>query len=110
MPRRTQRPHEGRAVLRRPRHPDARDSESIPKPMIPIGDQPILWHIMQYYATSGTRTSSSAWATRPRSIKEYFLNYNEALSNDFVLERRRQAVELLARDIQDWRSPSSTPG
>ena len=38
----------------------------VPKPMIPIGDRPILWHIMKYYADFGITTSSSAWATRPR--------------------------------------------
>ena len=38
-------------------------SENIPKPMIPIGSQPIMWHLMQYYSQLGTVTSCFAWAT-----------------------------------------------
>ena len=41
-------------------------TQRIPKPMIPIGERPILWHIMKYYATWGHKDSSSASATRPR--------------------------------------------
>ena len=86
-------------------------SARIPKPMIPIGDRPILWHIMKYYVQlRASRTSSSASATRPRSIKEYFLNYNEALSNDFVLSdggKRGRAARSATSTT--GRSPSSTP-
>ena len=35
-------------------------------------------------------------------IKEFFLTYNEALSNDFVLTEGGRTVELLRHDIQDW--------
>ena len=67
----------------------ARRSERIPKPMIPIGDRPILWHIMKYYAHFGHHRFILCLGYKARSIKEYFLNYNEALANDFVLARRR---------------------
>ena len=36
-------------------------SESLPKPMVTVGDRPILWHVMRYYAPTATATSYSAW-------------------------------------------------
>ena len=74
--------------------------------MIQIGGRPILWHIMRYYARSATTSSFSASATRARSIKEYFLSHNEALFNDFVLERDGagdRARAPAARPADDWR-------
>ena len=53
--------------------------------------------------TSGTRTSSSASATRPTAIKKYFLDYDETVSNDFVMSEGGKKVDLLASDIQDWK-------
>ena len=60
-------------------------SARIPKPMIPIGDKPILWHIMNYYATFGVTEFILCLGYKAEVVKEYFLGYNEALSNDFVL-------------------------
>jgi len=57
--------------------------ENVPKPMVP-SLPPILWHLMKYYASYGTRSSSWRLATG-RHIKDYFLNYDECLSKDFVL-------------------------
>jgi glucose-1-phosphate cytidylyltransferase len=75
---------------------------TIPKPMVPVGNKPILWHIMKYYAHFGHRDFILCLGHRAESIKEYFLNYNEALTNDFVLTGGSH-IELLASDIQDWR-------
>jgi len=74
----------------------------IPKPMIRIGDKPILWHIMNYYATFGITDFILCLGYKPDVIKEYFLAYNEALSNDFVLSEGGTRVELLQRDIHNW--------
>ena len=52
---------------------------------------------------SGTPTSSSASATAPRHVKDFFLHYDETRSNDFVLENGAAEVELLSTDIADWR-------
>jgi glucose-1-phosphate cytidylyltransferase len=84
-------------------------SERIPKPMVPIGYRPILWHVMKYYAHFGHREFILCLGYKADVIKEYFLNYNEALSNDFVLSGNgngggdRSHVELLGSDIHDWR-------
>jgi len=78
------------------------NSERLPKPMIPVGDRPILWHIMRYYAAFGHRDFIVCLGYKAEAIKDYFLNYNEALSNDFILTEGGRNVELLQRDIDDW--------
>jgi glucose-1-phosphate cytidylyltransferase len=78
-------------------------TQTLPKPMITIGNRPILWHIMKYYAAWGHKDFVLCLGYRAESIKEYFLTYNEALSNDFVLEPGGKQVELLGSDISDWR-------
>ena len=77
-------------------------SARVPKPMIQIGDKPILWHIMNYYATFGITDFVLCLGYKPEAIKEYFLTYNEALANDFVLSDGGTRVELLKRDIHNW--------
>jgi glucose-1-phosphate cytidylyltransferase len=77
-------------------------SARIPKPMIPIGDKPILWHIMNYYATFDVTDFILCLGYKADAIKEYFLDYNEALTNDFVLRDGGKHVELLKRDIHNW--------
>ncbi len=76
---------------------------SIPKPMVPIANRPILLHIMKYYAHFGHDDFVICLGHKGDVIKEYFLNYNEALANDFVLSQGGAHVELLASDIRDWR-------
>lgn len=78
-------------------------SEEIPKPMVPIGYRPILWHLMRYYAHFGHKDFIICLGYRADVIKNYFLNYNECLSNDFVLSQGGERVEMLARDISDWK-------
>lgn len=56
-------------------------AEDIPKPMIPIGDLPILWHIMKYYSTWGFERFVLALGYRGKAIREFFLNY-KAYTND----------------------------
>ena len=75
-------------------------SETIPKPMVNIGPRPVLWHVMKYYAHFGHKDFILCLGHGSDFIKNYFLNYNEALSNDFVLSAGN--VELLRSDIADW--------
>jgi len=77
-------------------------SESIPKPMAEIGYRPILWHIMKYYAHFGHKDFILCLGYRGDVIKNYFLNYNECVSNDFVLTKGSRDPKLLNRDIDDW--------
>jgi glucose-1-phosphate cytidylyltransferase len=78
-------------------------SEAIPKPMVAVGQRPILWHNMRYYAHFGHTEFVLCLGYKADAIKEYFLRYNEALSNDFVLSEGGRSLELLSRDIDDWR-------
>jgi glucose-1-phosphate cytidylyltransferase len=78
-------------------------SDSAPKPMMTIGDRPVLWHIMRYYAHFGHTEFILCLGYGARSVKEYFLNYDETASNDFVLSNGGKDVELLGSDIGDWR-------
>jgi glucose-1-phosphate cytidylyltransferase len=78
-------------------------SEAVPKPMVPIGYRPILWHVMKYYAHFGHRDFILCLGYKADVIKNYFLEYNECLSNDFVLSNGAKEVQLLSKDIHDWR-------
>jgi glucose-1-phosphate cytidylyltransferase len=78
-------------------------SEVIPKPMIPIGVRPILWHVMRYYAHYGHKDFILCLGYRADAIKDYFLRYSEAASNDFVLTEGGRSLELLSSDIDDWK-------
>jgi glucose-1-phosphate cytidylyltransferase len=78
-------------------------SETIPKPMVNIGYRPILWHVMKYYAHYGHKDFVLCLGYRADAIKNYFLDYNECASNDFVLSQGGKTVELANSDIHDWR-------
>jgi glucose-1-phosphate cytidylyltransferase len=77
-------------------------SEIVPKPMVKIGSRPVLWHIMKYYAHFGHTDFVLCLGHKAEVIKDYFLNYTEALSNDFVLSGSDKSVELLQSDISEW--------
>lgn len=77
--------------------------ENIPKPMVTIGYRPILWHLMKYYAHYGHKDFILCLGHRGDVIKNYFLNYNECVSNDFVLSEGGKKLELMASDIHDWK-------
>jgi glucose-1-phosphate cytidylyltransferase len=78
-------------------------SENIPKPMVPVGYRPILWHVMRYYAHFGHKDFILCLGYKGDTIKRYFLEYDETQSNDFVLSQGGKQVDLLASDIHDWK-------
>jgi glucose-1-phosphate cytidylyltransferase len=80
-----------------------RDNENVPKPMITIGYRPIVWHLMKYYAHFGVKDFILCLGYRADYIKNYFLTYNECVSNDFTLSEGGRKLELLQSDIHDWR-------
>lgn len=75
-------------------------SDSIPKPMVEIGYRPIVWHLMKYYAHFGHTDFILCLGWKADYIKQYFLNYNEWISNDFTLSGDK--IDLHGSDIQDW--------
>ncbi len=76
--------------------------ESLPKPMMPIGTRPVLWHVMRYYAHFGHKDFILCLGYGADAVKDYFLDYRETSSNDFVLTKGGQHVEMLASDISEW--------
>ncbi|MGZ8755439.1 MAG: sugar phosphate nucleotidyltransferase, partial [Acidimicrobiia bacterium] len=77
-------------------------SETIPKPMVPVGYRPILWHLMKYYAFFGHKDFILALGYRADAIKSFFLSYDETVSNDFVFSEGGKKVDLANSDIHDW--------
>jgi glucose-1-phosphate cytidylyltransferase len=78
-------------------------SDQVPKPMVAIGSRPILWHVMKYYAHFGHRDFILCLGYRSELIKQYFLNYSECTSNDFVFADGGKTLNLFNNDIEDWR-------
>ncbi len=77
-------------------------SDTVPKPMVNIGYRPVLWHLMKYYAHFGHKDFILCLGYKADAIKNYFLNYNECVSNDFVLSRGGRKIDLVSTDIDDW--------
>src|SRR5215470_800130 len=78
-------------------------SENVPKPMVPVGYRPILWHVMRYYAHFGHNEFILCLGYKGDTIKRYFLDYDETVSNDFVMTEGGRKIDLIASDIQDWK-------
>lgn len=78
-------------------------ADNVPKPMVPIGYRPILWHLMKYYAHHGHREFILCLGYRGDSIRHFFLNYEECMTNDFVMTDGGRKRELVNSDIEDWR-------
>jgi len=78
-------------------------ADSAPKPMVPIGHRPVLWHVMRYYAYFGHTDFILCLGYASGTVKDYFLNYRETHSNDFVLSKGGEQIELLTSDISEWR-------
>lgn len=78
-------------------------SENVPKPLVPIGYRPILWHVMKYYAHYGHTDFILCLGHKADAVKQYFLKYEEYISNNFVLSNGGKELRLLNRDIDDWR-------
>jgi glucose-1-phosphate cytidylyltransferase len=78
-------------------------SETIPKPLVNVGYRPILWHLMRYYAHFGHHDFILCLGYRGDLIREFFLDYREAMSADFVLSEGGRRIELLEEAVDDWR-------
>ena len=77
-------------------------TETIPKPMVSIGDRPILWHIMRNYAYFGHKDFYLALGYKAEVIKDYFLHYR-SLNADFTVDLASGTVEPHQTEDTDWR-------
>ena len=78
-------------------------ADSTPKPMTMIGDRPLLWHVMRYYAHFGHTDFILCLGYGAAAVKEFFLRYDETLSNDFTLAGGGREISLHSADITDWK-------
>ncbi len=77
-------------------------TDIIPKPMVPIGGKPILWHIMHRYASYGHKDFYIALGYKAEVIKSYFLNYR-SLNSDFSVDLSTGEFTPHLVDEIDWR-------
>ena len=78
-------------------------SNNIPKPLVEVGHRPVLWHLMKYYAHYGHKEFILCLGYGQAMIKDYFLKYDECLSNDFTLSDGGKKIDLFNTDIHDLR-------
>lgn len=76
-------------------------TELVPKPMVPIGGKPIIWHIMQTYANFGYKDFVVALGYKAETVKEYFLHYR-SLSSDFSVNLGSGEVRTCQTEPIDW--------
>jgi glucose-1-phosphate cytidylyltransferase len=77
-------------------------SDTIPKPLVPIGSRPIIWHIMKYYAHFGHKDFILCLGYKGELIREYFLNYDANMSRDFSMTGNGRQFSPGNSDIDDW--------
>jgi glucose-1-phosphate cytidylyltransferase len=78
-------------------------ASTAPKPMAMVGERPLLWHVMRYYAHYGHTDFILCLGYGAAAVKDFFLNYDETRSNDFVIENGARDIKLFSTDISDWR-------
>jgi glucose-1-phosphate cytidylyltransferase len=78
-------------------------SENIPKPMVPVGHQPIIWHVMQYYSHYGHNDFVLCLGYKANIIKEFFINYKPAIYRDCVISSNGEDIKMLGGKHPDWR-------
>lgn len=77
-------------------------ADDVPKPMVQIGTRPLLWHLMKYYSHFGHTEFILCLGYKGCAIKDYFLHYDESVSNDFVWSQGGKNIHFINRDIDDW--------
>jgi glucose-1-phosphate cytidylyltransferase len=87
-------------------------ADDTPKPMIPIGDYPILWHIMKNFSTWGLNDFVLTLGYKGHHIKDFFLNY-EAHTRDFTLQfnEKDHKIDYHSKHGEmDWKITLSNTG
>jgi glucose-1-phosphate cytidylyltransferase len=85
-------------------------TENVPKPMVDVGGKPILWHLMKYYSYYGHKDFILCLGYKGEEFKKFFLNYDECLSNDFIISNGGKKRKVLKSDIEDWKITFANTG
>jgi glucose-1-phosphate cytidylyltransferase len=78
-------------------------SETIPKPMIPVGSQPIILHIMEYYSQYGHHDFVLCLGFKANVIKQYFLETKQFANRDCVVSAHGKTIEIIGEPPPEWR-------
>lgn len=79
-------------------------TETVPKPLVTIGEKPVIWHLMKYYSHFGHKDFILCLGYKGETIKKYFLEYDECLSSDFILTNGGKEKRLVQENNdEDWR-------
>ncbi len=78
-------------------------AEVTPKPLVTIGSQPIIWHIMAYYASFGHKEFIVCLGYLGNQIRDFFLNYNPYMLEDFTLANGQVHKRSDRSDVKDWK-------
>ena len=78
------------------------ESTVIPKPLIEIGNKPIIWHIMKIYSSYGIKDFIICCGYKGNLIKDYFINYG-VLNSDIQLDLKNNSVKILNNQKEDWK-------
>src|SRR6204780_2383845 len=76
-----------------------------PKPMAMIGDRPLMWHVMRYYAHFGHTDFVLCLGYGASAVKDFFLNYDETGSNHLVVDNGAREGKLFTPDVPPWQTP-----
>ena len=77
-------------------------TDVIPKPMVSIGGKPILWHIMNHYASYGHNDFYIALGYKSEIIKDYFIRYYET-NSDFTIDLSNGDIEVHNKSKINWK-------
>ena len=78
------------------------ESTVIPKPLIEIGNKPIIWHIMKIYSSYGIKDFIICCGYKGNLIKDYFINYG-FLNSDIQVDLKNNSVKILNNQKEDWK-------
>ncbi|NNF16949.1 MAG: glucose-1-phosphate cytidylyltransferase [Gammaproteobacteria bacterium] len=77
-------------------------SGTIPKPLVPVGERPIMWHMMKFYAHHGHTDFILCLGYKGEMIKEYFLDYKAYRGAEFVTKNKGKVTVPNDSDVDDW--------
>src|SRR5207302_9958864 len=78
------------------------ETVTIPKPMVQIGQQPMLWHIMKFYASYGFEEFVLALGYKADVVKNFFLHFAD-LESDLTIDLRNDTIERRRRQQETWK-------
>ena len=78
------------------------ESTVIPKPLIEIGNRPIIWHIMKIYSSYGIKDFIICCGYKGKLIKDYFINYG-FLNSDIQVDLKNNSIKILNNQKEDWK-------